>query len=101
MLRSLQLSTLLACALLAACSSNPEKNADASPQASGRCNADAVQNLVDERITTELAEQARVKAGAQFLRVTYPNQPVTMDYNSQRLNIEIDDGDIILRLNCG
>lgn len=101
MLRSFQLPALLACTLLAACSSNPEKSTEASSQANAHCNAEAVQNLVDERITTELAEQARAKAGAQFLRVTYPNQPVTMDYNSQRLNIEIDDGDIILRLNCG
>ncbi|MGL4315237.1 MAG: I78 family peptidase inhibitor [Pseudomonas sp.] len=100
MLRSLQLPALLACALLAACSSTSEKASDKLP-ADARCNADAVQHLVDERITSELAEQARAKAGAQFLRVTYPNQPVTMDYNSQRLNIEIDDGDIILRLNCG
>jgi Arc/MetJ family transcription regulator len=100
MTRSLQLSSLLACALLAACSSSPDKPAAAS-KGDGRCNAEAVQHLVGQRITTEMAEEAREQAGAEHLRVTQPNQPVTMDYNSQRLNIDIDEDDIILRLSCG
>ena len=50
---------------------------------------------------TDLAERARIESGAAQLRVTHPNQPVTMDYNPQRLNIDIDDDDIIIRLSCG
>jgi hypothetical protein len=99
MTRSLQLSTLLAFALLAACSSSPDKAPAA--KGDGRCDAEAVQHLVGERITTEMAEEAREQAGAEHLRVTQPNQPVTMDYNSQRLNIDIDEDDVILRLSCG
>ncbi|HSC84124.1 MAG TPA: I78 family peptidase inhibitor [Pseudomonas sp.] len=101
MRRPFQLTALLACTLLAACSNSPDKPADADQPADGRCNADAVQNLLDQRLNSDLADQAKDKAGARYLRVTYPNQPVTLDYNAQRLNIEIDDGDIILRLSCG
>ena len=100
MTRSLQLSALLACALLAACSSSPDNPASAS-KGDGRCNAEAVHHLVDKRITTEMAEEAREDAGAEHLRVTQPNQPVTMDYNPQRLNIDIDEDDTIIRLSCG
>jgi entry exclusion lipoprotein TrbK len=100
MTRTLPLSALLAAALLAGCASSPDKPASAS-KSDGRCNAEAVQHLVDQRITTELAEQARAEAGAEHLRVTQPNQPVTMDYNPQRLNIDIDEDDTIIRLSCG
>nr|WP_286948225.1 entry exclusion lipoprotein TrbK [Pseudomonas sp. UBA6718] len=96
----LPLSTLLAAALLAGCASSPEQDTPAA-KGDGRCNAEAVQHLVDQRITAELAEEARVKAGAEHLRVTQPNQPVTMDYNPQRLNIDIDEDDSIIRLSCG
>jgi len=98
--RILPLSALLAAALLAGCASSPEQEAPAA-RSDGRCDAEPVQNLVDQRITTELAEQARKKSGAEILRVTHPNQPVTMDYNPRRLNIDIDDADSIVRLSCG
>ncbi|MBB2494691.1 entry exclusion lipoprotein TrbK [Aquipseudomonas ullengensis] len=96
--RLLPAAALLASALLAACASEPQAP---ETQGDGTCNAEAVQNLTGKRITSELAEEARAKAGANFLRVTTPNQPVTLDYNSQRLNIDIDDGDSIIRLSCG
>ncbi|MBC9251821.1 hypothetical protein A9179_16240 [Pseudomonas alcaligenes] len=99
MTRSLTLPTLLACAVLAACSSAPEQ-----PQAShadGRCDAAPVQQLVGDKASAEVVENARQKAGAEYLRVTRPNQPVTMDYNPQRLNIDLNDAGVILRVNCG
>ncbi|MFG0382008.1 I78 family peptidase inhibitor [Pseudomonas sp. zbq_18] len=98
MYRAISLLTL--CGLLAACSSNPETKS-AAHSGDGRCNAEAVQHFVDKRITTEMADEARVESGAKYLRVTQPNQPVTMDYNPQRLNIDIDDADTIVRLSCG
>lgn len=101
MRHSLPISALIACGLLAACSSTPEHSPQDGSAGDGRCDAEAVQYLLDQRITTELAEKARKQAGAKYLRVTQPNQPVTMDYNAQRLNIDIDDADSIIRLSCG
>lgn len=94
------ISLLTFCSLLAACAATPEETA--KPTAGdGRCDAEAVQHFVDQRITAEMAEKAREEAGAKHLRVIQPNQPVTMDYNPQRLNIDIDDDDSIIRLSCG
>jgi entry exclusion lipoprotein TrbK len=98
--RTLPLSALLAATLLAGCASSPDQDAPAA-KGDGRCDAEAVQHLVDQRITTELAEQAREQSGSAILRVVHPNQPVTMDYNPQRLTIDIDDDDSIIRLSCG
>lgn len=94
------LSLLLTGALLAGCASAPRQDAP-SAQDDGLCDAEKVQHLLDQRISVELAEQARAQAGARQLRVINPNQPVTLEYNPQRLNIEIDDADSIIRLSCG
>lgn len=94
------LPALLALALLGGCASSPSSQAPAS-KGDGRCNAEPVQHLVEQRITAELAEQARKLSGAALLRVVHPHQPVAMDYNPQRLNIDIDDADSIIRLSCG
>ena len=99
--RILPLSALLAGALLAGCASSPQQDSAGAAEGDGRCNAEPVQHLLEERITTDLAERARIESGAAQLRDTHPNQPVTMDYNPQRLNIDIDDDDIIIRLSCG
>jgi len=99
--RILPLPALLAGALLAGCASSPQQDSAGAAKGDGRCNAEPVQYLVGERITVELAEQARELSGANLLRVIHPQQPVTMDYNPQRLNIDIDDDDSIIRLSCG
>lgn len=101
MTRTLPLSTLLIATLLVGCASSPDKGEPAAAKGDGRCDAEPVQHLVDKRITTEMAEEARAEAGAELLRVTQPNQPVTMDYNPRRLNIDIDEDDTIIRLSCG
>jgi hypothetical protein len=35
------------------------------------------------------------------VRVIRPNQPVTMDYRADRLNLELDARDRIIRVFCG
>jgi hypothetical protein len=103
----------LSLTLLAACSSNPEKPQDKAPDSSkamlseptadfdSRCDADPVHDLIGEQLDDEMAVEARDKADARFLRITRPNQPVTMDYNSQRLNIDIDNAGVVLQVSCG
>jgi len=48
-----------------------------------------------------LLEQARVKAGAQTARVLSPNDMVTLEYRSDRLNLNTDQAATINRVNCG
>lgn len=41
-------------------------------------------------------------SGIKALRVIYPNQPVTMDYSPERLNVILEEGtDIITEVRCG
>ena len=100
--RILPLSALLAGALLAGCASSPQQDGAKAPKGDGRCNAEPVQYLLEERITTDLAERARIESGAAQLRVTHPNQPVTMDYNPSRLNILFEERTGVIReVKCG
>ena len=79
-------------------------SADASPTPEGltvTCNVDPAKAFKGQKATDNLAEQARAAAGAASVRVIRPNQPVTMDYRGDRLNVITDDADMITEVNCG
>ncbi|AGI23895.1 hypothetical protein H681_10105 [Pseudomonas sp. ATCC 13867] len=106
-LNRVTLLSLFAVAALAGCSSK-DSSSDTSTQASGTppamtgtCDAKAVQSLIGKTIDANLTEQARRDAGASVARVLHPHQPVTMEYNSQRLNIDVDDRKVVRQVNCG
>lgn len=42
-----------------------------------------------------------VKAAAKAVRILHPNDPATMDYSPERLNVIIDSNDIVTEVNCG
>lgn len=89
--------TIAAIALsLAACTSTPAS----PPQATG-CNADAIHAYVGQAATPDVIEAARKAAGAELVRALKPNQPATMDYREDRINILVDDDNLILRATCG
>jgi hypothetical protein len=46
-------------------------------------------------------EQARAKAGARNVRLLKPDDMVTLEYRSDRLNLNADDNAVITRINCG
>jgi hypothetical protein len=61
MTRTLPRSALLAAALLAGCASSPDQDAPAA-KGDGRCDAEAVQNLVDQRIVHQVLYRLGVAA---------------------------------------
>ena len=95
--------------LLAGCGSHETQDSPvaATPTASttatssGRCNSDAVQDLVGKALTPALAEESRQRAGAQVVRVVRPQDPMTMDFNSQRLTITTSDSLVVQTATCG
>lgn len=106
-LNRVTLLSLFAVAALAGCSAK-DSSSDAAttaeqtpPALSGTCDAKAVQSLVGKAITPTLAEEARRDAGASVARVLHPHQPVTMEYNSQRLNIDVDERNVVHQVSCG
>ena len=65
------------------------------------CQAEALPGLLGEPATAERVELARQQSGARSVRVLAPGDAVTLDYDSQRLNIDIDEAELIQRISCG
>ncbi|MCW4460562.1 I78 family peptidase inhibitor [Sphingomonas sp. BT-65] len=66
-----------------------------------RCDAGRVQALVGREARPGVVQRARVRAGARDVRLIRPGQPVTMDFRSDRLNIEVDHRNRIRSARCG
>jgi hypothetical protein len=56
---------------------------------------------VGQTASPALLEEARQRAGAQTARVISPQDSVTLDYNSRRLNLDIDERLVIRQIHCG
>ena len=67
----------------------------------GACNAAPVQDLVGRAATQELGADAVRRSGARALRWIGPNDAVTMDYRTDRLNIDLDGRGRVKALRCG
>ncbi|OPB00964.1 hypothetical protein BFW87_00750 [Pseudomonas fluorescens] len=97
--------TLLAALALAGCStpgaSVPAKDAVVTEAGSGRCESKAAEFAVGQTASPQLLEQARTRSGAQNARILKPNDMVTLEYRSDRLNLNTDDKLVITRVNCG
>ena len=65
------------------------------------CNVDPAEKFEGQKISDAFSEQARTAAGAATVRVIRPDQPVTMDYRGDRLNIILDANDMVVDVNCG
>ncbi len=67
-----------------------------------QCDADAAQSYIGQDASEATVAQAKAAAGATgALRVIKPGQAVTMDFRADRLNVEVDDGNAIVRITCG
>ncbi|SEE39956.1 MULTISPECIES: I78 family peptidase inhibitor [Pseudomonas] len=99
------LGTLLAASLLAGCSSTSTESATdpvtTTDTGHSRCEAKAAEFTIGKKASPELLEQARIRAGAQNARILKPNDMVTLEYRSDRLNLNTDNNLVITRINCG
>ncbi|MGH8083655.1 MAG: I78 family peptidase inhibitor [Lysobacter sp.] len=84
---------------MAACTTMPA--ADAPPVAAGPCQAEAAGWAIGRAASPEVVERARTETRSSHARVIEPGQPVTMDYNPDRLNIEVNERGAITGLKCG
>ncbi|MCQ4275609.1 I78 family peptidase inhibitor [Stutzerimonas degradans] len=88
---------LFVASFLAGCQWHP-----VTTEAAGNmCDSQHVQHLLGRIATPQLLEQARELAGAQSARLLRPDQVVTLEYDSRRLNIHTDKNLKIQRLTCG
>ncbi|MGE8068214.1 I78 family peptidase inhibitor [Pseudomonas sp. NPDC089569] len=103
-LKLMSLSALLAVATLAGCSSATTGSTSdpvATDTGHSRCEAKAAEFTIGKQASPELLEQARTRAGAQNARFIQPNDMVTLEYRSDRLNLNTDANRVVTRVNCG
>jgi type VI protein secretion system component VasK len=65
------------------------------------CNADAARSLVGQMASAEVVDQARLAAGAETARTLKPGQATTMEFNGNRLNLDVDASNTITNVRCG
>lgn len=101
------LVTLLVAAVLTGCSTGGASNSsgNGAPSApannDGRCEASGADFSVGKHSSAALLEQARTSSGSQTARILKPNDVVTLEYRSDRLNLNVDDKGVVTRVNCG
>lgn len=64
--------------------------------APGKCTADAHQDWVGQRV--DVLNDVDLPEGT---RVLFPTTPATMDFREDRMNVEVDKADKIVRVYCG
>lgn len=67
----------------------------------GLCNAQPAQAAVGQSSTASVVESARARSGARMVRILRPGQMVTKEFDTQRLNLEVDANGRILAVRCG
>ena len=65
------------------------------------CNAEAARSLVGQVATYAAIEQARSAATAESVRTLKPGQAATMEFNGNRLNVDVDANNIVTNVRCG
>lgn len=66
-----------------------------------RCDAGRVQGFIGREARPGVVQRAKNRARARDVRVIRPGQPVTMDFRSDRLNLEVDHRNTIRAARCG
>lgn len=99
--KSASFGTLFAAFILAGCSATQSDKEPVAEGGHGRCEAKAAEFAVGKKASRELLEQARTRSGAQTARVLGPHDVVTLEYRSDRLNLNADENALITRVNCG
>lgn len=84
-----------------ASSSNSGSNASLMPSNEGSCDSDTVQNLVGQQYSSSRDSSLRSSANVSQLRILRPGEVMTLEYNPNRLNVILENNDVISALRCG
>jgi hypothetical protein len=71
------------------------------PPASGTCDAAKAQFAIGERASAELLERARLAAAAGSARFLRPNERITLEFLASRLNLGLNEQDVVRSVSCG
>ena len=73
----------------------------AQPPTAQACDADAANGAIGKTATTQVIEEARLAAGAAVARTLAPGQVVTMEFRGDRLNLMVDEANVVTGVRCG
>ena len=71
------------------------------PAAGTACNAQGAQFAIGKTPGARVVEEARQRSGSYMARVLRPGQMVTMEFNAQRLNLDLNAAGVITGVRCG
>jgi len=85
---------------LVACAQVPP--VDETPvMGAGDCDTSKLSDIIGKTATDALVADAQKRGGARTTRVIKPGQAVTMDYRTDRLNIEVTERNVVTATRCG
>ena len=79
----------------------PQSPSPVPPPPRGTCVADKAKWAIGERATRSLLERARVDATASIARFIRPNESITLEYSGARLNLYLNERDVVHGVVCG
>jgi hypothetical protein len=71
------------------------------PPATGTCVADRANWALGQPASASLLDRARIDATASIARFIRPNEAITLEYSAARLNLYLDERDIVRGVVCG
>jgi len=71
------------------------------PPRLAQCQPDPGQRFIGQAATEDVVAQVQAATGAKSVRVLKPGMAATMDYRDDRLNLMLDEHDLIEQVTCG
>ncbi|MFC3270226.1 I78 family peptidase inhibitor [Vulcaniibacterium thermophilum] len=68
---------------------------------SAQCDADRAAWAIGQQASAEVMERIRADTGSSKARLIRPGQMVTMEYDGTRVNVDVDDRNVITAVRCG
>lgn len=85
---------------LAACAQMPPVN-ETPVMGAGQCDASKLGDLIGKTATSAVVADAQKRSMSRTVRVIKPGMAVTMDYRTDRLNIDVTDRNVVTATRCG
>lgn len=72
-----------------------------SVSAGAQCDSQSGQSAVGQPLTQSLLDQLRNQSNSTSARTLKPSQMITMEYDATRLNVLVDEKNVITAVRCG
>ena len=72
-----------------------------APATATTCDDSQAQWAIGKKVSDADVAQARKDSGAESARTLKPDQAVTMEFNANRLNLDLDETGVVTAIRCG